>query len=166
MMKFEISLSVRHIPYILWSSNNFHSGTYQIRMAKSYIQEHLIPSILNEDELEFVVELCATQNDLVRVRFQSRHSNQKHHVVTVQFDETKENPIRDYYCTCNSGSREVGCCVHTAAILWHLGVRKGEIDCTMYPLLAVKLLQAVDDSMQYTQFDDETDDDEDIRHWQ
>ncbi len=37
-------------------------------MAKSFINEHLTPSILNEDELEFVVELCPTQQDLVRVR--------------------------------------------------------------------------------------------------
>ncbi len=133
-------------------------------MPKSYINEHLTPSILNEDELEFVVELCPTQQDLVRVRFQSRHSNQKHHVATVQLDETKENPIHGYFCTCISGSRELGCCVHLAAVLWHLGVQRAEIDSTMHPLSAIKLLQSVHDSMQYSQVDDQSDDDEDIRY--
>ena len=123
-------------------------------MAKSYIQEHLTQSVLYEDEMEFIVEMCSTQTDLVRVRFQSRHSNQKHHIGTVQFDETYENPIRGYYCTCTSGSREVGCCVHIAAILWHLGVQGGKIDNTMHPLSAVKILEAIHDSMQYSKFDE------------
>ena len=86
-------------------------------MAKSYIQDHLTPSVLNDDEMEFFVELCSVRDDLVRVHFQSRHSNQKYHIATVQFDVMKENPICDYYCTCTSGAREVGCCVHVAAIL-------------------------------------------------
>ena len=63
--KFEILLLVRSISYILRNIYNFHSGTYQIRMAKSYIQEHLTTSVPNEDELEFIVESCPTQTDLV-----------------------------------------------------------------------------------------------------
>jgi hypothetical protein len=132
-------------------------------MAKSYIQEHLTQSILYDDEMEFTVELCSTQTDLVRVRFQSRHSNRKHHTATVQFDETNENPIRGYYCTCISGSREVGCCVHIAAILWHLGVQRGKIDTEMHPLSAIRILQAINDSMEYSPVDDDTDD-EGIRY--
>ena len=135
-------------------------------MAKSYIQDHLTPSVLNDDEMEFFVELCSVRDDLVRVRFQSRHSNQKYHIATVQFDVMKENPIYDYYCTCTSGAREVGCCVHVAAILWHLGVQRGKIDQKVHPLSAIKLLQAVNDSKRYSQFDNETDDDDedDVRY--
>ena len=135
-------------------------------MAKSYIQDHLTPSVLNDDEMEFFVELCSVRDDLVRVRFQSRHSNQKYHIATVQFDVMKENPICDYYCTCTSGAREVGCCVHVAAILWHLGVQRGKIDQKVHPLSAIKLLQAVNDSKRYSQFDNETDDDneDDVRY--
>ena len=136
-------------------------------MAKSYIQDHLTPSVLNDDEMEFVVELCSVRDDLVRVRFQSRHSNQKYHIATVQFDVMKENPIRDYYCTCTSGAREVGCCVHVAAILWHLGVQRGKIHQKVHPLSAIKLLQAVNDSIRYSQFDNEIDDDDeddDVRY--
>ncbi|CAF1497265.1 unnamed protein product [Rotaria magnacalcarata] len=137
------------------------SSTYQIRMAKSYIQDHLTQSILNDDAMEFLVELCTTREDLVRVRFQSRHSNRKHHVATVQFHIMNEDPIRDYYCTCTSGAREVGCCVHVAAVLWHLGVQRGNIDQNVHPLSAIKLMEAVHDSTQYSQLHDESDDDDD-----
>jgi hypothetical protein len=58
-------------------------GNYQIQLAKAYIAEHLKPSILDEDELQFVVELCSKQNDLVRARFASRHSNRKTYITTV-----------------------------------------------------------------------------------
>ena len=135
-------------------------------MAKSYIQDHLTPSVLNDDEMEFFVELCSVQDDLVRVRFQSRHSNQKYHIATVQFDVMKENPICDYYCTCTSGAREVGCCVHVASILWHHGVQRGKIHQKVHPLSAIKLLQTVNDSKRYSQFDNEIDDDneDDVRY--
>ena len=135
-------------------------------MAKSYIQDHLTPSVFNDDEIEFFVELCSVRDDLVRVRFQSRHSNEKYHIAAVQFDVMKENPICDYYCTCTSGAREVGCCVHVAAILWHLGVQRAKIDQKAHPLSVIKLLQAVNDSKRYSQFDNETDDDDedDVRY--
>lgn len=133
-------------------------------MAKSYIQEHLVPSILNEDEFEFKVELCTTQDDLIRVRFQSRHIHKKIHIATVQFDAGKENPICGYYCTCISGSRELGCCVHIAALLWHMGVQRAKIDPAMHPLSAIKLLQTVHDSIQYSISDTDSDDEEDIRY--
>ncbi len=120
---------------------------------------------MNDDEPEFIVELYTTQTDLVRVRFHSRHSNKKNHVATVQFDEENENPIRGYYCTCVSGARDLGCCVHVAAVLWHMGVQRAEINPTVHPLSAVQLLQAVNDSIQYSQLDDESDhDEEDIRY--
>ncbi|CAF4389714.1 unnamed protein product, partial [Rotaria magnacalcarata] len=140
---------------------NITFGTYQIRMAKSYIQDHLTQSILNDDAMEFLVELCTTREDLVRVRFQSRHSNRKHHAATVQFHIMNEDPIRGYYCTCTSGAREVGCCVHVAAVLWHLGVQRGNIDQNVHPLSAIKLMEAVHDSTQYSRLHDESDDDDD-----
>ncbi|CAF3928091.1 unnamed protein product [Rotaria sp. Silwood1] len=68
-------------------------GNYQIKQSKSYIDEHLQPSYLDEDDLEFVVELCDKQIDLLRVRFHSRHSNIKYHIATVQYDDNQEQPI-------------------------------------------------------------------------
>ncbi|CAF4041398.1 unnamed protein product [Rotaria sp. Silwood1] len=69
------------------------SRNYQIKQSKSYIDEHLQPSYLDEDDLEFVVELCDKQIDLLRVRFHSRHSNIKYHIATVQYDDNQEQPI-------------------------------------------------------------------------
>ncbi|CAM4906565.1 unnamed protein product [Rotaria socialis] len=140
------------------------SGTYQIRMAKSYILEHITTSILNDDDLEFIVELCPKQSDLVRVRFQSGHSNNKCHTATVQFDETVINPIVGYYCTCISGSREVGCCSHVAAVLWHRGVQRAAINPATDPLSAVNSMQSVHDSIYHTFADEEPDDDNHIRY--
>ncbi|CAM4783878.1 unnamed protein product [Rotaria magnacalcarata] len=73
------------------------SGSYQIRMAKSYIIEHIRQSRTNEEEMEFRVELCNEHEDLVRARFQSRHSNNKKHIATVQFDNHKQQSIDACY---------------------------------------------------------------------
>ena len=133
-------------------------------MAKSYIVDHLTASVINEEDPEFIAELCSTQNDLVRVRFQSRHSNQKHHIATVQFDGTALNPILGHYCTCISGSREVGCCVHIAAVVWHTGVQRATIDPAIHPLSAIKSLQSIHDSLYHAQVDDESNVDNHIRY--
>jgi hypothetical protein len=133
-------------------------GSYQIKMAKSYITEHLHRSTLNHDQLEFVVELCNEHDDLIRVRFQSRHSTQKKYTATVQFDETKLQPIEGWYCTCASGAREVGMCCHVTALLWHMGVEGTMIRTSTHPRSADKLFAAIDNSMHFS--DDETDSDD------
>jgi hypothetical protein len=67
-------------------------GSYQIKMAKSYIADHLKQSLIDED-IEFSVELCQAYDDLVRARFKSRHSNHKNYLATVQFNQNKKQPI-------------------------------------------------------------------------
>ena len=153
--QFKILLLVRYILYILRNIYNFHPGTHQTRMAKSYIQEHLTTSVLSEDESEFIVESCPIQADLVRMRFNPRHSNRKIHIATVQFDEENVNPIRGCHCTCIPAARDLGCCVHAAAVLWHMGVQRAKINPTMHPLSAAKLLQACNDTIQYSQSDND-----------
>ena len=107
---------------------HFHSGTYQIRMDKNYARVHLTSSTFNDDEMEFLIELCSTRDDLVLVRFQSRHSNKNFHEATVQFEVMNENSICTYYRICTPGAREVRCCVCTAVILWHFDAQRGKID--------------------------------------
>ena len=41
------------------------SGNYQIKQANTYIYEHFRPSYFDEDDLEFIVELCDRHEDLV-----------------------------------------------------------------------------------------------------
>ncbi|CAF1543483.1 unnamed protein product [Adineta ricciae] len=136
------------------------SGAYQVRMARSYVQDHLTPSVFNDEELEFVVEMCSTIDDLVRVRFRSRHSNNKNYIATIQFDSMNEEPITGYYCTCISGAREIGCCAHVCAVLWHLGVQRGQVLSNTHPLSAINLLNSINDSIQYSESDEDTDDDD------
>ena len=119
-----------------------------------------------DESLEFIIELCAQHQDLVRARFASRHSNNKNHTATVQFKVDTEQPISGWYCTCTAGWRDVGCCAHVAALLWHLGVSRAEIDRNIHPLSSAQLFAAVDDSMQFSDVDgsddeDNNDDDDD-----
>lgn len=136
-------------------------GSYQIKMAKAYIIDHLQQSYLDEDQLEFIVELCEEYDDLIRARFQSRHSNQKKHIATVQFDEHNEQPITGWYCTCAAGGREVGMCSHITALLWHLGVERATIPASTHPLSASKLLDAIDTSITFSDQDNSSDSDND-----
>ena len=134
-------------------------GSYQIRMAKSYILEHLRPSNIDNEQMEFIVELCNEHEDLVRARFHYRHSKQKQYMATLQFKEKKQQSIQGWYCICTSGAREVSMRSHVIALLWHLGVERAVIKTSVHLLAAVKLLDSVDDSMKFS--DDGTDSDTD-----
>ena len=90
-------------------------------MAKSYIQEHLKPSVLNEEEFTFGGQADIRYLDLIHIQFQSRHSKMKTYDTTIRFDN-KEQTIKEWYCTCSTGLRKLGCCTHICALLWHLGV--------------------------------------------
>lgn len=136
---------------------NDFSGNYQIKQSKYYITEHIQPSYLDENDLEFIVELCNQHSDLLRVRFHSRHISTKYHTATVQFDDAHDQPIQAWFCTCASGARTVGCCVHVTAILWHMGVNRGEINHSLHPLSAARLLRFVDDSNSHLETDDDDD---------
>ena len=96
----------------------FFSGSYQIKQAGSYIKDHLTPSTLKDDELEFIVELSPKYDNIVRARFTSRHSNTKTYISIVQYNVIyTEHPIKGWFCTCVIGGRHIGCCAHVAALL-------------------------------------------------
>ena len=112
-----------------------------------------------------MIELCAQRTDLVRARFVSRHSNNKNYIATIQFNVDTECPINSWFCTCISGSRDVGCCAHVTALLWHLGVSQAEHDNKLHPLSAGHLLLSIDDSTPLPDIDDSDhndDDDDDL----
>jgi hypothetical protein len=138
----------------------FFVGSYQVKQAISYIKEHLTPSIINDDELEFVVELCSDYDDLVRARFASRHSNSKSYIAIVQYNTRYTgHPVHGWYCTCVTGYRDVGCCCHVAALLWHLGVCRAEVDQNIHPLAASTIFDSIYDSAQFSDVE-ETDDEQ------
>ena len=67
-------------------------------MAKSYRVDHLQQSNVNNEQLEFIVELCEDHDDLVSAKFQSNHLNHRKHMPTVQFNEKNEQAIIAWYC--------------------------------------------------------------------
>ncbi len=92
-------------------------GTYQIKQSKAYAKAHLY-----ENDEEFALELSPSDDNLLRCRLHSRHSNNTKYFLCVRFDENDDDdPIKDHYCQCKSGTRMVGCCGHVATILWYLG---------------------------------------------
>ena len=55
--------------------------------------DHIRLPLTDEEGIEFTVELCHEYDDLVRARFPSRHSKNKNHTTTIQFDRQKQQPI-------------------------------------------------------------------------
>ena len=76
----------------------------------------------------------------------------------MQFDDKRDQPVQESFRTCVWGSSAVGRCAHINALLWHLGVMRGEIDTTFHPLSAVRLLGFVDDSISNSDTDEPDDD--------
>ena len=128
-------------------------------MAKSYIMDHIRSSLTDEEGMEFKVEPCHEYGDLVRARFPSRHSKNKNHTITIQFDRQKQQPIEAWYCTSSAGACEVGTCSHVTALLWHLGVNRAVIPADNHSPSASRLINAIDDSIQFNEDESQSDDD-------
>ncbi|KYN19756.1 hypothetical protein ALC57_07909 [Trachymyrmex cornetzi] len=124
---------------------NLTCGIYQLELSPSYIQDKL-----QRDQLEeFQVEMLRNQNrlsepGLMRVRVFSRFRNATKHQLWISYrpigdGEVDENdgievynrleddpPIQGYYCTCRSGARTLGTCVHVTSVLWFLGYARNQ----------------------------------------
>lgn len=112
----------------------FCCGSYQVKMARYYVAEHM-----KEDGLfEFYVskEVPASEFDyekvgievpnkslkLYKASMHSRHSNATKYLLFVLINTEKEgiHAIEEHYCQCPVGKRTVGCCSHLAALIWYL----------------------------------------------
>ena len=60
---------------------------------------------------------------LVKGLMKSRYRGGKHHYIFVLVDKSKSGreAVCEYYCSCESGARTVGCCSHLMTIVWFLG---------------------------------------------
>lgn len=113
-------------------------GSYQIKMASSYYQDHS-----NEDgDFEFEVateesninykhyniQVKHSHSVLLKVRLRSRHSNNVKYFAYVLVDKQKQNiqAIVGHTCTCKVGKRIVGCCSHVTTIIWYFGFARHE----------------------------------------
>ncbi|VDI44871.1 Hypothetical predicted protein [Mytilus galloprovincialis] len=84
-------------------------GVYQVKLAKSYTEEHL--------ENDDYYEVMQQGHQLIRVRMASRHTSSKTHNLWITYDDCC---IKTWYCTCKAGARIVGTCSHISSVIWFL----------------------------------------------
>ena len=110
--KLKVWKSVKEVVFPRLSVEKLHDltlGVYQLKLASSYIQEHLSGM--------FDIHIHVDDASLLTVRLQSRHSNSRRYLIWIQSSETE---IEAWYCQCRAGARVVGMCAHVAAIVWYL----------------------------------------------
>lgn len=107
----------------------FSLGTYHLKLARSYVSEHLRGGVYN-------IEVCSSpsprlaeygleteRSTLLRGRILSRHrSNTTYYTYLLIRNGNDLNAIQAYYCSCLTGMRTVGACAHVVSILWYFGV--------------------------------------------
>ena len=92
-------------------------GIYQIKQSSSYVKAHLFN---NDDQFEF--QLFSSNDCLLRCRLHSKHSRTTKYYLCIQYDNADDDdPIKDHYCQCKSGARNLGCCSHVVTVLWYIG---------------------------------------------
>ena len=99
-------------------------GTYQIRQSLSYLAEHM-----NENKYDIMVaDKIGNYEDskLLYAHVQSRHINAVKYKCYFKYLPSIDNvnSIEEWYCTCPTGNRTVGCCVHLTSIIYYLSCLK------------------------------------------
>lgn len=120
-------------------------GTYQIRLAPSYIQS----TKQREQNDDLQIDMANLLPNTIRLRIWSRFQNRVKHQIWIEYDQE----ISGYYCTCKSGARTVGTCAHVASVLWFLGYSRHQ-NRVKYP--SVMLLEKISDaSNRHNNHDDD-----------
>lgn len=120
---------------------NLTCGTYQLKLSRSYIQEHI--------DGDCDIWFHKDNDRLLRVKIQSRHTSSKQYLVCIEFSDCS---VDAWYCTCRAGARVVGMCSHIAAIIWYLskgrheGGKYGVRDLGEHVLDAADIPPPVDES--------------------
>ena len=113
---------------------NLTVEVYEVKLAPSYVQVKL-----QRDDEEFHIEMLRGDNGVpqpgfikIRVFFRFRNASKYQLWITYRpngeddmdygmADDEELTPIEGYYCTCRSGARTLGTCVHIRSVLWFLG---------------------------------------------
>lgn len=114
---------------------NISLGPYQIKNALSYYAQHQKENIFLVQKFQpnprhrlssldygnFGITI--TDPLLVKAYMKSRFRSTKNHHIFILVDKSKteRDSIVEYFCTCETGSRTVGCCSHVMTIIWYLG---------------------------------------------
>ena len=94
----------------------FASGTYQIKLAISYLAEAM------DDDDNISMSFVKETPTIVRLDIRSRHINRKTYRVFIEYEPSRNGieGIRGYWCECPNGNRTVGSCSHVAAAVSYL----------------------------------------------
>lgn len=104
-------------------------GSYQMRMARSYLGEHFTSNggtfhiAQYNGEIDFArFGIVVERPMLLKTQIQSRFISSKKHYTFVLIDMAKvgREAILEYYCSCATGSRTVGSCSHIITIIYYL----------------------------------------------
>lgn len=110
-------------------------GPYQINNAVSYFAQHQKEDIFLVQKFDPNPRYRISKLDyasfgitisdpvLVKCYMKSRFRSTKNHHIFVLVDKScsGRDAIKEYFCTCETGSRTVGCCSHVMTIIWYLG---------------------------------------------
>lgn len=133
-------------------------GTYQLRQSLSYLAEHM-----KEDRFDIMVakeRLDFEGGKLLSAHIHSRHKNAVLYKCYIKYLPliAGANSIDEWYCTCATGNKTVGCCVHLASIIYYLS-------CLKYKSSIIKpadeLTNFFDPLIKESDDDDESNDDPD-----
>jgi hypothetical protein len=99
-------------------------GTYQLKMASLYTNQHLSP------DSRYNLHIHKEDEGLIRVKLQSRFSRSTKHNLWIQFTPDGAGPesISGWYCSCKAGARTMGCCAHITSAVWFLGFARHNPD--------------------------------------
>jgi hypothetical protein len=109
-----------NFPYLtLDFLREYTCGVYQIKQSSSYAKVHLY-----DNDGQFEYQLSSSDDTILRCRLHSKHSSTTLYFLYIRFDnddDDDDEPIKDHYCQCKSGARNLGCCSHIATVLWYIG---------------------------------------------
>lgn len=104
----------------------FALGSYHIKLARSYYSEHVRNGVYQievarDGAFSEIVDFGIEPENamLLRARIQSRHARARQYYTYVMIHNRET--ISNYYCSCLSGMRTVGCCAHVMVIIWYFG---------------------------------------------
>ena len=86
-------------------------GVYQVKLAKSYTQEHL------DADGGYEMFVSNDVENMICAKIQSRHTSSKQYKCWIGYDQ---GVITSWYCKCKCGARVVGTCAHFTSVIWYL----------------------------------------------
>ena len=128
-----------------------------MKQARAYSEEHCSTTDLN-NRADFQLQTCNTDQRLIRIRFQSRHSNTKSYYTYIHFSAEE---ILNSCCDCAIGDRQVGVCSHRSAAIWFLACRRHQVNDSRNQTSG-SYLDLLDDSELLDNFNGSSDADDDF----